>query len=151
MPSSGYILRPRSMLATTSQFTSPIFEGPFLVQAPIQDSNHCHQLQTRKWIDEALAAVLRAVDVGGKIRQVYRLFDISALALSDHISGRTLTWKRGPAGVLTPEEEPQLLQYVMKMVDLGYPLNLRQLKIKVIEMIQDCPISFTNGFMEGLG
>jgi hypothetical protein len=91
------------------------------------------------------------MDVGGKIRQVDRLFDIPNSTLSDHMNGRTLTWKRGPAGVLTLEQEPQLVQYAMKMADLSYLLNLGQLKIKVAEMIQDCPTPFIDGFLEGLG
>lgn len=89
------------------------------------------------------------MDARGKIRQVARLFDIPASSLSDHVNGRTLTWKKGPTSILTPSEESQLVQYAMKMVDLSYPLNLSQLKIKVAEMTQDCPTSFTDGVPGG--
>jgi hypothetical protein len=89
------------------------------------------------------------VDARDKIRQVARLFDIPTSSLSDHVNGRTLTRKRGPTSVMTPEEESQLVQYAMKMADLGYPLNLGQLKIKVAEMTQDRPTPFIDGVPGG--
>jgi hypothetical protein len=117
---------------------------PF-AQYQFQSRQSKQRKKTGNWSDAALQAALRAVDAGGKVRAVARYFDIPHSSLSDHVHGKTLTRKKGRAGVLTVQEEEELLQYCFKMVDLGYPLTLCQLKLKVSELTQDRWTPFNDG------
>jgi hypothetical protein len=51
--------------------------------------------------------------------------------------------------VLSVAKEAQLVDYVLKMAELGYPLSLGQLKIKVAELVQFRPTTFTAGVPGG--
>jgi hypothetical protein len=75
------------------------------------------------------------VDAGCKVREVARYFDIPASSLSDHVYDKTLGRKRGRPRILTVQEEGLLVDYMLKMVALGYPLTLGQLKIKVATLV----------------
>jgi hypothetical protein len=44
------------------------------------------------------------------------------------------------SSVLMLKEERELVEYVKKVVNFGYPLTLLQLRLKVVEMIQCQPI-----------
>jgi hypothetical protein len=73
---------------------------PF-AQYQFQSRQSKQRKKTGNWSDAALQAALRAVDAGGKVRAVARYFDIPHSSLSDHVHGKTLTRKKGQAGVLT--------------------------------------------------
>jgi hypothetical protein len=85
------------------------------------------------------------LDAGYKLREVARHFNIPPSSLSDHAYGKTMGRKRGRAGVLNEEEEGLLVQFILDMATLRYPLTLGQLKLKVATMVQDRPNPFTNG------
>jgi hypothetical protein len=57
----------------------------------------------------------------------------------------TVSRKRGKEGVIEEEEEDLLVQYLLDMAALGYPLSQGQLKLKVATMVQDRPNPFING------
>jgi hypothetical protein len=85
------------------------------------------------------------VEEGYKIREVARHFDIPTSSLADHVHGRTLTRKRGRREVLTDAKEQLLVDWMLKMANLGYPVNMGKLKAKVFELTQTRPTPFTDG------
>lgn len=103
--SCAYDLRPRHQVASTM---TPGFRSATLESA-INGGQRRIDLGRQRlvglWTDEQLIVGMRAVNLGGKVRQVARLFDIPALSLFDHINGKTLTRKRGRGGVLYVSEE----------------------------------------------
>jgi hypothetical protein len=96
----------------------------------------CDRRRVGRWSDAVLEFAKNAVDLGGQIHTIAKLYGIPPFSLVDHINGRTLTRKRGREGVLSVTEESQLVDYVLKMAELSYPLSLGQLKIKVAELVQ---------------
>ena len=74
-------------------------------------------------------------------------YSIPRTSLRDHISGKTISRKMGPAPTLTKEEEVALIHYLEEMVDLGHLLNPSQLKTKVGEMIQSRLTPFKQGIL----
>ena len=88
-----------------------------------------------QWSDDALKAVIEAIDAGYKWEEVCSHYGIPRTSLRDHISGRTRSRKMDPPPILTKKEEEGLLQYLEEMVDMDHPLNPSQLKTKVAEMI----------------
>ena len=55
----------------------------------------------------------------------------------DHCYGKTRSRKRGVQSVLTPEEEQEIVDYLMKMCDMGFGLSPSALKMKVYEITKD--------------
>jgi hypothetical protein len=97
------------------------------------------------WSDSALQAVLEAVDAGESIRSTSRCFGIPPTSLRDHIYGRSIGRKRGRQGVLTAAEELELVEYILKMQDLGWPMTIGLLRLKVAEICQDRSNPFIDG------
>ena len=62
-----------------------------------------------------------------------------------HLVGIVLSCKRGATLVLTQVEEQQLVEYIIAMQDLGFPLSILQFKLKVVIITQGKDILFTNG------
>jgi hypothetical protein len=61
------------------------------------------------------------------------------------LAGTILSRKRGAAPVLADAEEQQLVQYLISMQNLGFPLTISQLKLKVAMITQGRDTPFTNG------
>jgi hypothetical protein len=94
-----------------------------------------------------LDATLAAVDVGESIRSAGRCFGIPPTSLRDHIYGRSLGRKRSRQGVLNNKEEAELVDYILKMQDLGWPMIIGLIRLKVAQICQDRPNPFTNGIL----
>jgi hypothetical protein len=94
-----------------------------------------------------LDATLAAVDVGESIRSAGRCFGIPPTSLRDHIYGRSLERKRGRQGVLSNKEEAELVDYILKMQDLGWPMTIGLVRLKVAQICQDRSKPFTNGIL----
>jgi hypothetical protein len=62
-----------------------------------------------KWTDEDLNAAMLAIDDGAPIKTVARLYGIPTTSLRHHVFGKTLSRKRGKSGVLSSEEENELV------------------------------------------
>jgi hypothetical protein len=73
------------------------------------------------------------------------LFDIPRSSFRAHLIGTVLSRKRGSAPMLSPAEEDQLVQYVIGMQNLGFPLTISPLKFKVAIITQGRDIPFTSG------
>ena len=61
--------------------------------------------------------------------------------------GKTRTRQHGTKGVLNPEEENQLVQYLIEMCNRGLGLSPTQLKMKVYEITKDKWTPFKNGIL----
>jgi len=71
-----------------------------------------------------------------------RQYWIPSSILRGHVYGTTVYRKRNKKGTLTNVEELQLVEYVVCMQDLGFPLSMGQLQEKVLIIIQATGISF---------
>ena len=56
-----------------------------------------------------------AVDDGAPIKTLARFYGIPTTSLRDHITGKTINKKRGRSGVLSSEEENELVNWILKM------------------------------------
>ena len=65
-----------------------------------------------------------AADDGAPIKTVARHYGIPTTSLRDHVTGKTISRKRGKSGVLSLEEENELVKWILKMQTLGHPINL---------------------------
>jgi hypothetical protein len=89
------------------------------------------------WTTAALEQAMDAItDQGMKVRVASRHFGIPQTSLRNHLYGRVISRKRGSQSVLKKEEEKKLVQYLFKMQDLGHPLILGQLRLKVAQATQ---------------
>jgi hypothetical protein len=66
----------------------------------------------------------------------HHFFDIPRMSFRAHLAGTIISRKRGAAPVFSKAEEYQLVQYVITMQDLGFPLTIQQLKMKVAMITQ---------------
>jgi hypothetical protein len=118
---------------------------------PVSASQDCcalgrsRQCLNRNWNDHQLQASLRAIDQGLPVGIVASQIDIPRSTLRSHITGMTKVRKRGQAPVLTAEEEQQLVDYIIQMQELGFPLSFSQLKLKVALITQKRATPFVHG------
>ena len=76
----------------------------------------CTKLRKNKnWTDEGLNAAMLAIDDGAPIKTVARFYGIPTTSLHDHVTGKTISRKRGRSGVLSSEEENELVNWTFKM------------------------------------
>ena len=88
--------------------------------------------RSENWSDASLKQAMDAVtDRGVKLKIALRIFGVPATLLRDHLYGKTLTGQRGKAIVLKADEEKKLVDYIFKMQDLGHPLIVAELRLKV--------------------
>jgi hypothetical protein len=81
---------------------------------------------------------------GCSVSGAVALYDIPRTSFRAHLSGTVLSRKRGTALVLIEAEELELVQYVLAIQELGFPLTLLQLKLKVSLLTQGRDTPFTN-------
>ena len=86
-----------------------------------------------------------AVDDGAPVKIVARLYGIPTTSLRDHVTGKTISRKRGKSGVLSFEEENKLVNWIFRVQTLGHPITLSQCRLKVVEITQDRDTPFTKG------
>ena len=99
----------------------------------------------RSWLAEQLQVAMDVVEGGTALKTAAQFYRIPPSTLSDRVSGRSLTGKRGPPLVLSIEEEKALEDYMVQMADYGHPLSMEQLRLKVALHTQERPTPFTNG------
>jgi hypothetical protein len=66
-----------------------------------------------------------------KLSIVARNFGIPPTSLRGHFYGKTISGQRGHQPVLREDEEKKLVEYLIKIQDLGHPLFPGQLRLKV--------------------
>ena len=86
-----------------------------------------------------------AVEGGAPLKTAAHFYGIPPSTLSDRLSGRSLSGKHGPPTILSTEEEKVLEEYMIQMADLGHPLSMEQLRLKIALLTQERPTPFTNG------
>ncbi len=87
----------------------------------------------KKWKSEHLLLACQAVQNGLSIRRASEEYQIPKSTIQDHISGKVaMNSKSGPAKYLTDLEEAELVQFLEKCADIGYP----QTRAQIIELAQ---------------
>ena len=97
------------------------------------------------WSTAQLQRAKAAHERGMSLHAAATTFEIPKSSLRSHIVGKVLSRKRGAATVLSPAEEQQLVDYILAMQDLGFPVSISQLKLKVAFITQGRDTPFTNG------
>ena len=85
------------------------------------------------------------VEGGAPLKIAAHFHGILPSTLSDRLSGRSLSGKRGLPSILSGQEEKMLEEYMIQMADLEHPLSMEQLYLKVALLTQERPTPFTNG------
>ncbi len=76
----------------------------------------------RKWDPVSMEKAMAAVEGGESIRQVSEMFLVPRATLYDYVSGKTqIGTKSGPKTYLTPEEEDELVNFLIRCARVGYP------------------------------
>jgi hypothetical protein len=119
--------------------------GPDLPEVNERPPTARRQHLNGNWADQQLAAALRAVEKGVAIETVASHYQIPRSTLRSHVTGLSRGRKRGKAPVLIVDEEQQLVDYIIQMQGLGFPLSLSQLKLKVALITQERATPFVHG------
>ncbi len=99
-----------------------------------------------QWTNDTLEEAISAVRSGAMtLRQAGRHYNIPPSSLSDHMTGRITKRKYGPQGVLSQEEEASVVEWVRETLADGWPVGIKQLKMKVAEVTKGRPTPFTKG------
>ena len=101
------------------------------------------------WTDEQLRRAMAAVDNGKSMKKAAEENNIPYSSFRDHCYGKTRSRRRGVSGVLTPEEEKELVDYLVKMCDMGFGLSPSALKMKVYEITKSRWTPFRDGIPGG--
>jgi hypothetical protein len=123
--------------------------GAFPVQAsefsPAQRQKRQRLLKNGNWTDHQLRVAMAAIDRECPVKTAALDYDVPRSTLRSHVMGLTISRKRGRKPVLSTTEEEKLVNYIHGMARYGHPLNLTELKIKVVEATQLRDIPFTDG------
>jgi hypothetical protein len=92
---------------------------------------------------------LAAVDNRMNMKKAAEVNHIPYSSLRDWCYGRTRSQDRGVKGVLTAEEEEELVQYLIQMCGRGLGLSPTQLKMKVYEITKSRRTPIKNGIPGG--
>ena len=95
-----------------------------------------------------MSQAMQAVKEGMCIRSASELYRIPALSLRDHLYGVTTGRKRGAKSVMSSEEEEQVVQWIFWLQQLGHPITLLTLRMKVAEICQGRETPFVEGFRD---
>ena len=101
--------------------------------------------KTGLWSDDQLQRAMQAVEGGMRIQTAADLYKIPASSLRDHLFGVTIGRKRGGKCVLTGEEEQLVVNWIVRLQELGHPITTAALRMKVAEICEDRETPFTGG------
>ena len=139
----------RGVIQTSPSVTTPVASQPDMTTPTGGESTSRRRAEklnkNGNWSTVSLQAALRAVDNGSRILTASQKYGIPVSTLRNHLFGLTTSRKRGKPGVLTREEEEEVVSYIKTMASIGHPLTLRQLRLKVAEMTQVRLTPFPNG------
>jgi hypothetical protein len=65
----------------------------------------------------------------------------------DWYYGKIRSWKRGVKAILSPDEEAQIVEFLIKMCDRGFGLSPSALKMKVYEITKYKWTPFKDGIL----
>lgn len=127
---------------------NPPLHNPAIRTTGRGSERHGGQRQRRRtwlWTDEQLREALATVDDGMSMRKATTTFNIPYSSFREWCYGIRSTRKKGPPTVLSPEEEDELVKYMIQMCDRGYGLSPTALRMKVYEITQSKWTPFRNG------
>jgi hypothetical protein len=101
------------------------------------------------WTDEQLRKALVAVDDGKSMKKAAEENQIPYSSFRDWCYGKTRSRKRGMKAVLSPEEEAQIVDFLIKIYDRRYCLSPSALKMKVYEITKNRWTPFKDGIPGG--
>ena len=81
----------------------------------------------------------------GQVAPIILCTSIQASFLANLVNNQTLPKKWGREGIFTSIEEKLLVDWMLKMADLGYLVSIGELKAKVFELTQTRYMPYTNG------
>ena len=91
----------------------------------------CAKKRGRWDIDNLEKAIREVQDRNLSVREAAKKYSIPKSTIHDHIGGRPVS-RPGPAPVLTKEEENELVDWIVKMAEVGY----EQCKQQVCQMVK---------------
>ena len=97
------------------------------------------------WSTADLEKAIEAIEGGAKIATAARAVNIPVSTVREHLFGKSKGRKRGPAAILSPEEEQELKIFLLEMANKGHPLTPTELKLKVAQLTQTRRTPFKNG------
>ena len=103
------------------------------------EEERAQSFQTNCEVDHGATRCRIGTKAGTKIRIATHVFEILYSTLKI-VCVATAWQKRGMPSVLTLKEERELVEYVKKVANLGYPSTLLQLRLKVVDIFQCQPI-----------
>jgi hypothetical protein len=99
------------------------------------------------WTKEDMKATLEDFDSGMSKKNSAMSHGIPYSTFREWCYGVRRTWRRGPRGVLSLEEEEQIVEYLVIMYEMGLELIPIALKMKVYEITRHRSIPFKNGIL----
>ena len=93
----------------------------------------------KSWSEATMAQAIRAVSQGSmSVRKASELYNIPWSTIADRVNGRVLPGARsGPPKILTDEEEEELVSFLCRLSDIGYPKTRKE----VVELVNQIAIS----------
>jgi hypothetical protein len=126
-------------------------EQPFEDDMPTTKRRACKRvLVNGNWFDAHLRATMFAVERGSHVQTAALDFDIPRTTLRGHVMGLTLSRKRVKKPVLIAVKEDKVVKYIIGMAIYRHPINIMELKIKMVEATQMCENPFKDG-IPGVG
>ena len=93
----------------------------------------------REYNSENVRAAVAAVEGGMSFRKAAKMYGIPKTTIHDRVAGRIAltTTRSGPPTILTPAEEDQLVNHIIKCGKVGYPLSKTDVKLVVKHILDE--------------
>lgn len=93
--------------------------------------------QYHLWDDSCMVKAMRAVEEGVSIRRASEMYNVPKSSLYDRVSGKVQHGCRpGPSSYLSIEEEDELVHFLIRCSQIGYPHTLSQV-LALVQQIVD--------------
>ena len=91
----------------------------------------------QQWDDISMTKAMSAVDDGMSIRRASELYGVPKSSLHDRISGKVQHGTQpGPVPYLTSEEEEELVVFLVRTADIGFPRTIAQV-LALVQQVLD--------------
>lgn len=144
---------PQATNSPTHIPTNLLFRNPNLHFPPHakRPRSKCVIQKNGNWSSQQLNHAIVDVHEGQTIRSTARDNRIHVSSLRGHVYGNATHRRRGRRRVLTDEEESEVVQYLLNMQNLGFPLTIGQLREKIGILTQGKVTPFTDGVPAQVG
>lgn len=131
------------MQASSTHIAPPVAESQPQARRPRMPH------RTGKWTNTHLRDALAAVDGGMSMKKASDLYHIPYTSFREWCYGMRCSRKRGPPAVLSESEEKLLVDYCIRMCEMGQGLTPTALKLKVYDITKDRVTPFRDGIPGG--